>query len=90
MGKEIIAQFIALRFRANIRKVLAPEECQAVNLLNEKEENPSVCHTHDFVDSNIYMSMAFQECTGKTVDIQNEHHKRLWATAWAISNKLKF
>ncbi len=49
---------LAMVFAARIRESLSPIKLAQVVARNRKETDPRVCHSHDFLDSNLIMSDA--------------------------------
>ncbi len=50
---------------------------------NHEEQNPNVCHTHDFCDANMVMHAAFR--MEGIADAENETHVDTWNAAWKIA-----
>lgn len=80
-------------FADKIRKALTAEEWADLCRLNAKESSPEVCHSHDFLDSNIFMCEAIEEFApdvpfwdpegGGTTDVATA----LWNDAWDLAKR---
>jgi hypothetical protein len=58
---------------------------------NRAEENPTICHTHDFCDANILMSNAWEETfPHEPFSPQNTFHAELWSEAWQQAKAAEF
>lgn len=55
---------------------------------NRTEENPSICHSHDFCDANEVMAEAFECVADAPVDPHNGYDSELWSAAWAKAKQL--
>lgn len=83
------AQSLANAFSKIIRDWLTPEECDEIDVLNDNEEDASICHSHDYCDPNQAMIDAFAKW-GVELDPQNYEHNALCNKAWAIAKKERF
>lgn len=56
---------------------------------NDAETDPSICHTHDFCDSNQTMLDAMERF-GMELDLQDESQVNLITEAWSIAKSNRF
>lgn len=75
------AEAIGDKFAAVLAEWLSPEHLARVRELNRAEQNPGVCHSHDYCDANMAMLEAF-ESFGIEVDVQDDEQRALWGRAW--------
>ena len=87
---------LANEFSKVMRDWLSDEEMAKVLERNAKEDNPGVCHSHDFCDANMAMLEAFGNLSLHApcdlTDDTPEHEAacRQWSGAWAIAQKNQF
>jgi hypothetical protein len=86
--KKVIA--LARAFSQEVQEALSVAQFQEVLDRNAAEDNPDVCHTHDFMDANMLMSDAFVSITGHEVDGNSDEDVALWNAAWDIAKAAKF
>lgn len=48
-------------------------------------DNSPICHSHDFIDSNVLMADAFESILGRECDPDSESDAELWSDAWSIA-----
>lgn len=80
---------LAREFSNILAKWLTHGQAEQVLKLNKAETNPSICHTHDFVDPNQAMIDALANL-GLEFDCQNEEQGALIDAAWAIAKSNGF
>lgn len=85
-----IALKLAREFSEEIKEALTVQQFREVLDRNAAEDNPGVCHTHDFMDANMPMSDAFERVVGHEVDGNNDEDVSLWNAAWDIAKAAKF
>lgn len=78
-GLEPLTQKLGTRFVEMLRSWVSEDEFEEIRLRNATEDNPHVCHSHDFADANEAMAQVFQEL-GLSVD-----DVRLWTAAWTYA-----
>jgi hypothetical protein len=76
---------IAMRFVQVLRNWLKPKEWLEMCERNAVQDNPGICHSHDFCDANMAMCEAFESVVGKTPDADNEIEAKLWSDAWKLA-----
>jgi hypothetical protein len=92
---------LAKEFCVVIREWMKPDEMQKVIALNRSEENPEICHTHDFYDANMAMDEAGERLglhlcpdedeNGNVVGVgHTEDATNLWCEAWSIAKRAEF
>lgn len=85
---------VARAFCKELRAYLTPSLIGKVVARNKREENKSICHSHDFCDANQIMLNAFQRCrliNPASERAQNESDANsLWNDAWTIARKAEF
>lgn len=50
----------------------------------------NICASHDFCDANEVMAAAFQEVTGREIDLQSDADSGLWSAAWKLAKEDDF
>lgn len=78
---------IALAFLSDLQKAV-PFRYAECCVLNRKEVDPNICHSHDFIDANMIMAAAMKRVTGVDVDVQNEAQRATWNTSWNTAKKV--
>lgn len=81
-----IAKIFAKGLRAELN---AAQFCEMLRR-NEAEPNPSVCHSHDFIDANVVMGEAFEQVLGRGMDVSSEADAEHWNDAWEIAKLVRF
>jgi hypothetical protein len=77
-----MVQAVAARFVERLKASMSALEFLEVQARNEEEQDPNVCHSHDYVDANEGMAEAIADITGEWPDIRNEALRSLWNDAW--------
>ncbi len=72
---------LALAFFYALDAELSNAELREVCERNANEQNPNVCHTHDFCDANEVMATAWNDCGFPALD-QSDEQLALWNAAW--------
>jgi len=65
-----------------LRSELSVDEFREMQVRNTAETSRGVCHSHDFLDANALMEIAFIETTGRDNDCGNEADAAIWSAAW--------
>lgn len=87
----IQAASLAHEFAKVIHRRLKPYELAAANERNALEDVHSpVCHTADFIDSNMAMERAWKRLFAGEVDVQDAAACDLWNAAWNIAKRMNF
>ncbi len=85
---------LAREFSMKLRHYLSEHEMSQVISLNESEEDPTICHSHDFCDANEAMQDAFIKLFGRSCNLNPEKIPNqdlvLWNEAWAMAKENKF
>jgi hypothetical protein len=89
MKSDITPEALAHGFSAVLRKWLSADQMERVVSLNAREKEPAICHSHDFIDSNMAMLKAYTDLGG-VLDLQDEAQRALWSEAWSIAKLLRF
>jgi len=77
----ILAKAIGLEFVGGLRLAMSEEEFELMRERNVKRPQ-GVCHSHDFLDSNMTMAEAFERVMGREPDVGDEADASLWSAAW--------
>jgi hypothetical protein len=83
-------------FSRVLRDWLTVEQMVAVVQRNRAQDNPNVCHSHDFCDANMAMDEAFtkvvgRECEGEDPETGEEPEDfELWNAAWSLAKRNEF
>lgn len=85
---------IARRFAGLVGENVGAGKLRLIDERNELEEDPDVCHSHDYCDANVFMDEAFAEVMGYSVasllpDIPDNDNRR-WGTAWDYAKVFGF
>jgi len=89
-----LAQRAAWLFAALIRAELTEDEMADVLSANARETDPGVCHTRDFIDSNVTMAAALDavgvEASVHRDDASAKAYTTLWNEAWELAKASGF
>ena len=86
--KEI--ESLAREFIEQLRADLTDEQIAEIVARNKAEQNPNVCHSHDFCDANEYMLEAFQETFPGKAWHELDTTDGRWSAAWDLAKKWEF
>ena len=78
------ARAVATEFRRVMRERLSPAELDEIDALNAAENDPSICHSHDFTDGEQAIIDAFARL-GIELDPHDCQHAALVNEAWSIA-----
>lgn len=82
---------LAFEFSRLLRLHTTGEAMMLVVERNREESNPSICHSHDFVDANQVMLEAWTNLGGLEFHpFENEEAVRTWGKAWEIAKQTEF
>lgn len=84
---------VADKFREIIRDWHTPEQVETIDLRNRFEEDPGVCHSHDFCDANMAMMEAMESFDIPVFDETghiNNDTCLFWGLSWDIASKKGF
>jgi hypothetical protein len=81
---------LATEFCRRLRAELTPSEMTAVLIRNRKEKRLDVCHSHDFIDSNMVMWEAWRALFRQHLKPDNDDHCHLVNEAWALAKTCGF
>lgn len=73
---------LAKQFVTALRSNVGDDVYKQIVALNKAEKDPSICHSHDFIDANMVMAMAFAAVTGTAVDVRSFGQSLLWSQSW--------
>jgi hypothetical protein len=86
-------EIVATEFSKVLRTWLTPAEMSEVVSRNSQQQDPNICHSHDFCDANMAMDEALQSFG---VDItaegglQDDNLIDLWNASWGIAKAREF
>lgn len=80
---------LAKAFSRRLIAEIGEDNWRKVIELNQAEDNPNVCRSHDFCDANQIMLEACQEL-GIEQDVQSERFQALTDAAWSIAKDNDF
>lgn len=76
---------LAAEFDHLLHRHMSSQDLFAAIMKNNAEaNNPETCHTHDYIDSNESMEMAFQNVFGRESDIASEEDAEIVNRAWRL------
>lgn len=82
---------LAARFSEIVRFRTDADEMQHIVDRNLRELDPTICHSHDFLDANIAMRDAWEVGSdGAEIDMDNAKMVTILNTAWAIAKRYGF
>jgi hypothetical protein len=86
---------VALEFSNVLGAWLGPKKMREVVQLNAQEDNPNICHSHDFCDANMAMDEAMKKLGVEPMIPTDEEGMPqeicdLWNRAWAMAKANKF
>ncbi len=85
---------LAAEFCRQLRKQLSTFELREAIALNAAEQDPQICHTHDFTDANEVMAEAYSTAVGAMphmlADAAGQKALRLINSAWALAKAKQF
>lgn len=80
------AEVLAAEFAKRLREEMTPKEFEEMRRLNAEETDPSVCHSHDFLDANMTMHEAMWNVLGREPDLgDDDDDTALWNDAWDLA-----
>ncbi|WP_431798061.1 hypothetical protein SGO26_30200 (plasmid) [Cupriavidus metallidurans] len=85
-------ELLAEKFASNLRAWLSPEEMAAVNERNRLDNDPMICHSHDFCDANMAMHNAVVELRINSEDVPSwsDEMVALLNAAWEVARRNNF
>jgi len=72
---------IGALFVEKLRAELPPAHFAEMQNLNSTADD-GICHSHDYLDSNMTMAEAFEQVVGREIDTQDDDDRALWSSAW--------
>jgi len=81
---------LANAFSAALLAEIGAEQLAAVVAANATEENPAVCHSHDFIDANVVMADAWLALCGVEFNPTDEQASEVFDAAWARAKASNF
>lgn len=82
LGEGSTKEKLATAFRELLARDLTADELLEMDNLNRLERDGRICHSHDFLDSNMTMNEAFTAVMGREADLESRDDTVLWSTAW--------
>jgi hypothetical protein len=84
---------MALHFVTDMLRYVGAAKMREIATRNRKELNPSVCHSHDFVDANEVMAEAFKNVVGRDHPVvcgapQSDADDLLFEQAWSKAKEM--
>lgn len=76
---------LAMAFANQLREDIGAKKVAKVVALNAEQDNPNICHSHDFCDANMTMDAAFTKTVGREIDLQSDDDMALWNDAWTLA-----
>lgn len=97
MNAKPTAETVSREFRRILQVLLTAEDLNKIDSLNGLENDPNICHSHDFVDANVYMLEAFsnvgfgdEETVCNELTNGDDELNRIWNHAWSIAKFVGF
>lgn len=84
------AAILANQFSIELNRALTPQQIAETNLRNAFEENPNICHSHDFCDANVVMLDAAHALVTDYDDEGESIDNDLFDAAWEIARAAEF
>jgi len=81
---------ISREFGSRIQAALTRGEFRRLIELNKAEPDVLVCHSHDFVDANVYMHEAYTTVMNREPDLENQQALDLINRAWDLAMAADF
>lgn len=79
---QFVAIRIGTRFVQLLKDKLTVTHFTEMVEANRIEDDPRICHSHDYLDANEVMAAAFYEVTGHDCDTTSDEHAAIWNAAW--------
>ena len=86
----LTAALIARKFSELLRLYISESGIRAIIERNKTPEYKDCCASHDFCDSNVFMTEAFEEVTKEEFEPQDTDQADLWNEAWRIAKEKEF
>ncbi len=81
---------LAVAFSNRLIYELTPQQLDEVRFRNTAEQDSSICHSHDFCDSNMAMNHAWGVVFKRHVDLRSQSDIEIWNEAWALAKENDF
>jgi hypothetical protein len=81
------AEKVGAKFESMLYATLGEEHYVEAAARNQRENDPRICHTHDFCDANQVMIYAFNAVLGYDPDIQSEADMAIFDAAWSVGRE---
>lgn len=91
-GPNPTATQLAAAFIDALHEELGAELVAEVVERNRADDDPLVCHSHDFCDANMTMEAAWIDLgvTEDGPDAEDEQQTALWSRAWDLAKRAEF
>lgn len=87
VARNVKVELLAEEFSEDLKTQIPSDEMHEVLHRNRIEANPSICHTHDFCDTNMVLHNVFVK---HGIDIADEGGRDRWGDLWNdVWNKAK-
>jgi len=81
---------VALAFVTDLLRRVGANKMRTIAERNRAQKNPNICHTHDFVDANMFMDGAIKVVYGKSpadtggegIGVMSDEMYLVWDLAW--------
>lgn len=82
-------EHLADTFERVLVKWLGPFTVQAIK--NENQTLPDfICASHDYIDANVAMALAFRAVTRRNIDLQSPADIEIWNAGWRVFRQRKY
>lgn len=82
---EIFINSLSKVFLYTLKNRISKQDFEAACQRNAVQQQPNICHSHDFCDANMVMAQAFEAASGIKVDIENDNQRYIWTSAWRLA-----
>ncbi|WP_313952526.1 hypothetical protein [Accumulibacter sp.] len=82
---------MAIEFSAKLKRWLSREQIKKVVSRNRDEDEPNICHSHDFCDANMALHDVFMK-HGMDVTAEGgvSRHCQEWHDVWQLAKQKQF
>lgn len=82
---------VALVFVTDLMRRVGAKKMATIAQRNRTQKNPDICHTHDFVDANVFMDDAIKAVYGQSatdtggegIGVMSDDMHHVWDLAWS-------
>lgn len=76
---NVSIETLAREFSHSLSSELSPDEMNELVQKNRSEENPGICHSHDYCDANVVLHEVFMK---HGMDVADEGGRERWGELW--------